>query len=205
MKDAILKALEQLDPANDEHWTAEGLPSLEAIGKVEGKDLTRADLAAHANGFSREIAAGLKADRDQHQASAQTKVRGAKDLDDLNSPDLVAEAAPTDTETRRIELQANIDTLTEAIADHDLAVSKAAQMREGMVKERDEAIKALHAEFPPLKQAEATRLWLDQQARQRAERAGQQFVSPAPKSPLDQSFQRRTGHGHGRKQVPVFA
>lgn len=205
MKDAILKALEQLDPSNDEHWTAEGLPSLEAVGKVEGNDLTRLDLTTHANGFSRSIAADLKAGRDQRSASAQQKIDGAKSLDQLDSPDLDVADAPTDAEARRIELQGNINALTEAIDEHDLAVSKAAQMREGMVKERDEAIKALHAEFPPLRAAEATRIWLDKQAEQRAERAGQQYVVPGGKSPIDQSFVRRTGHGHGRKQVPVFA
>ncbi len=51
MKETIIAALKGLDPRNNDHWTAEGLPSLKAIG-IEG--VKRADVSSAAPHFTRD-------------------------------------------------------------------------------------------------------------------------------------------------------
>lgn len=49
MSQAIVAALLQLDPANDQHWTKEGAPSLDAVKLLSGDDgITRALVTAAA-------------------------------------------------------------------------------------------------------------------------------------------------------------
>ncbi|MCK5612907.1 hypothetical protein KAR91_64130 [Candidatus Pacearchaeota archaeon] len=53
----ILEALSQLDPQNDDHWTANGSPRMDAIEELIGdSSVTRADVTNAAPEFSREVA-----------------------------------------------------------------------------------------------------------------------------------------------------
>jgi len=63
MDEAIKAALSKLDPANDEHWTSGGLPSMPVMKELVGKsDLTRAEVAAVAPGFDRVNASAAPSD-----------------------------------------------------------------------------------------------------------------------------------------------
>lgn len=54
---AIVEALSQLDPANDDHWNADGKPKMAALEAVLGRtDVTRAQVEAAAPGFTRPVA-----------------------------------------------------------------------------------------------------------------------------------------------------
>jgi hypothetical protein len=54
----IKEALSHLDPANDEHWTADGLPRMDAIVELLGGDtsVTRKDVTDAVPGLTREVA-----------------------------------------------------------------------------------------------------------------------------------------------------
>lgn len=53
----IVSALKRLDPADDEHWTADGKPKMSALEALMGRaDITRAQVDAAAPGFNREAA-----------------------------------------------------------------------------------------------------------------------------------------------------
>jgi len=55
----IAKALSQLDPEDDEAWTADGKPKMSAIEAAMGRsDVTRSQVDAAAPGFDREAARG---------------------------------------------------------------------------------------------------------------------------------------------------
>lgn len=55
----LAKALTQLNPTDDEHWTADGKPKMSAIEAIMGRsDVTRAQVEAAAPGFNREAARG---------------------------------------------------------------------------------------------------------------------------------------------------
>lgn len=50
---SIGDVLEQLDPANDDHWTEAGLPAMAVVEKLLGRNVSRADVEAAAPGFKR--------------------------------------------------------------------------------------------------------------------------------------------------------
>ena len=54
----ILEALGKLDPANENHWTADGLPRIETVRMLAGdQGITREQITAEAPDFSRTTAA----------------------------------------------------------------------------------------------------------------------------------------------------
>lgn len=53
MSEKLIKALEQLDTTNDEHWTQDGLPRLDVLKSLAGETVTRADIFACAKSFNR--------------------------------------------------------------------------------------------------------------------------------------------------------
>lgn len=54
MSEAILAALKQLDPTNDNQWTAEGLPRLDSVKFLSGEDsVTREQVTAASPNFNR--------------------------------------------------------------------------------------------------------------------------------------------------------
>lgn len=52
----IQKALAQLDPANDDHWTSDGAPRVDVVSEITGdKSLKRKDITDAAPKFTREL------------------------------------------------------------------------------------------------------------------------------------------------------
>ena len=52
----LVEVLKQLDPANDDHWTALGLPDVKAVETLAGKPVSRKEIDEAAKGFNREAA-----------------------------------------------------------------------------------------------------------------------------------------------------
>lgn len=50
------KALDSLDPENDDHWTKNGLPNLKTLIELTGSTVNRADIEAVVTGFTRDVA-----------------------------------------------------------------------------------------------------------------------------------------------------
>ncbi|UUV44783.1 hypothetical protein RCRUDOLPH_16 [Rhodobacter phage RcRudolph] len=59
--ETVADALQALDPANDEHWTARGVPSIEAMVKLLGRPVTRAEVEEVAPDYTRSVAKAAKA------------------------------------------------------------------------------------------------------------------------------------------------
>ena len=55
----ILEAIKGLDPQNDEHWTADGLPRLDAVENLLGGDVSRKAVTNAAPDFTRAVASEL--------------------------------------------------------------------------------------------------------------------------------------------------
>ncbi len=65
----IKEALSQLDPLNDDHWTSDGAPRMDAIEAIVGdKSITRKDVVNAAPDFTREKAGRPSEDDDQSEA-----------------------------------------------------------------------------------------------------------------------------------------
>ena len=59
--ETVADALQALDAANDEHWTARGVPSIEAMTKLLGRSVTRAEIEEVAPDYTRSVAKAAKA------------------------------------------------------------------------------------------------------------------------------------------------
>ncbi len=56
----IRKALEALDPADNNHWTIKGQPSLQRVFAITGFEIQRADIVEAWPEFDRDLAKSLK-------------------------------------------------------------------------------------------------------------------------------------------------
>ena len=54
---SLLKAVRELDPANDDQWTEGGKPAIKAVEAIYGQKVTRKDIEAVASDVTRESAA----------------------------------------------------------------------------------------------------------------------------------------------------
>lgn len=53
---SVKEAVDALDPEDDSHWTAQGLPSTEAVTDLAGEKVTRGQIEAAAPGYNRAAA-----------------------------------------------------------------------------------------------------------------------------------------------------
>ena len=68
----ILEALGKLDPANENHWTADGLPRIETVRMLAGdQGITREQITAEAPDFSRSSAVIAPASTESPAVEAQ--------------------------------------------------------------------------------------------------------------------------------------
>ena len=58
--ETVVDALQALDTANDDHWTARGAPSVEAMIKLLGKSVTRAEIEEAIPNYTRSVAKTMK-------------------------------------------------------------------------------------------------------------------------------------------------
>lgn len=61
----IRKAIENLDPANDEHWTNAGLPAVNAVSDAVGENVSRQQIAEAYPGYDRAKAEDERDGRNQ--------------------------------------------------------------------------------------------------------------------------------------------
>lgn len=183
MTERILNALLQLDVNNDEHWTSDGLPRMDAVEAIVGdKGITRQQVTAAKPGFSRALAAaGAQA--------PQTQGGEGNEDPDLKSAPAPAQAAgepatanDTADETQQQEMDDESDAdvsearqaLQQAKAElQELAKAKveAEQAYEAKSLEVDALTDALIAEEGVETSIDAIQGYLAQQRRNLAERA----------------------------------
>ena len=59
--ETVADALQALDPSKDDHWTSRGVPSIEAMVKLLGRNVTRAEIEEVAPDYTRSVAKAAKA------------------------------------------------------------------------------------------------------------------------------------------------
>lgn len=112
----IKEALQKLEPANNEHWTADGLPLLDAVQNICGQAVTRAQVTEAWPGFSRALA---KKTTTQPTESEQQEVNHIKPSTQV-SPD----------ETKQPDLENSIVTGTDSQVFEDCEQDPIAQALE---------------------------------------------------------------------------
>lgn len=207
--DDIKAALAKLDPANDEHWTTDGLPRLDAIEALVGSAVARKDITNAAPEFTRGVAqsvvdeardeetAGPTDDEDdplgdgaasadpQSPGSVQPPEGDASDADEGND----FETAETDPAERKAALDAKIEQLENELIDFDAGMAKARAYREDLETRVTRLRDLRQQEFPPMSPAEAIQAYQQRELEKRAAARG--AMSALAKSPLDQSLTAR--------------
>lgn len=214
----ILEALLGLSPDNDEHWTADGLPRLDAVENLLGASVTRKQLTNAAPDFNRAMAQSVvdeAASRGDDTEPSDTD----KTQPDAN-PQSPEDQGETDTATADVSEPDDFDPLAEGPGDEEAELDEAIQEAQDRVSaiqqamERDklalaeaeqalaDAAKAKNSAFPPLSAAEAIQQFQRSEHEKRAAARGMVLGSVA--SPIDAALKaRRTNQG--RRTPDLFS
>lgn len=182
----IMEALGKLDPANENHWTAEGLPRIDTVKFLAGdQSLTREEIQKAAPEFCREFAAAQGAKAVGGGTGAEQAPIVAP-VADTQAP--AGEPAAEGVVNGEVHSQAEagaqpeLDTLTGAALEEEFrdAQERLAQMQHYKVQLDAEIVKqqritdALHDKFqrenPPETTGDAIRSYHASQLRQLEER-----------------------------------
>lgn len=213
----ILEALLGLSPGNDEHWTADGLPRLDAVENLLGASVTRKQLTNAAPDFNRAMAQSVV---DEAASQGDTEQPGADKAEpdvDPQSPEVPGE---TDTVTVDLGEPDDFDPLAEGPGDEEAELDEAIQEAQDRVSalqralERDKlalaeaeqalanAIKVKNSAFPPLSAAEAIQQFQRNEHEKRAAARG--VVLGPVVSPIDAALKARRAN-QGRRTPDLFS
>ena len=213
----ILEALLGLSPGNDEHWTADGLPRLDAVENLLGASVTRKQLTNAAPDFNRAMAQSV-VDEAASQGDTEPSDTDKTQPDaGLQSPEVPGE---TDTATADAGGPDDFDPLAEGPGDEEAELDEAIQEAQDRVSaiqraleqgklalaeaEQDlaNAVNAKNSAFPPLSAAEAIQQFQRSEHEKRAAARGVVLGSVA--SPIDAALKaRRTNQG--RRTPDLFS
>jgi len=227
---AIVKALQQLDPKNDDHWTNDGLPRLDAIKGVSG--LKREDVTAAAPHFTKDNpvfeapkADGGESTSGQGDDAAPTPQGDQAQGDDEQGSgddeqgDQDEQGSADDEDDELAELPADIDEAEAAVLEAKAKLAEAQEQADAAKKvvdqvqaEHDRLVEIRDSQKRPHQDMEDRMAFIKRQAQMRAERAGASAEilkgldvnKLDPRSALDRSMARKTGFGHRpRPQLPL--
>ena len=163
----ILEAVRSLDPNNDEHWTADGLPRLDAVENLLGSDVNRKAVTNAAPDYSRSVAREL-VDADGEPPVDEPPVyedetpdeetpsedEGGSTEDESSETDTVPQSSepitPSDSDTVTKADEDEDDPLAEGPADEEAAMEeeiqglrdRVAQINQGLAEGRRALLEA---------------------------------------------------------------
>lgn len=141
MKDKILEALAQLDPLDDDQWTADGAPRVDVVEKIVGEDVKRQDIVDADPEFNREKAS--KADDEEtdneDEETATNDAETSTDNDEGSDDD--AEENDEEGEGRQEEVTESAEILTKI--DRPLTEREFASFLGDVPKEELEDVQAM--------------------------------------------------------------
>lgn len=198
----ILEAVKSLDPANDEHWTSDGLPRLDAVENLLGAGVARKQVTNAAPDFNRGHAQSLVDDAHDEETAGPTEEdednADASESDETEAdPSSPEDQDETDDASAADDEDDDTDPLAEGLGDKlddlDEAVNKAQErvdmIRQGLEKGKimlseaevdlQKAIEAKNTAFPPLSPAEAIKQFQRNELAKRAEARGVSVGAPS--------------------------
>ena len=213
----ILEALLGLSPGNDEHWTADGLPRLDAVENLLGASVTRKQLTNAAPDFNRALAQSVV---DEAASQGDTEPSDTDKTQPDADPQSPEDPGATDTATADAGGPDDFDPLAEGPGDEEAELDEAVQEAQDRVSAIQQALeqgklalaeaeqaltdaaKAKNSAFPPLSAAEAIQQFQRSEHEKRAAARGVVLGSVA--SPIDAALKgRRTNQG--RRTPDLFS
>lgn len=152
----IADVLTKLDTANDSHWTADGLPSLETIAGMLGRDVTRKEVTDTAPNFSRE--ALRKADEED--------LLGGAPVTRAPTQETAADVVQTEFEMREAALKLVQDAEAK-LRQFDADTAGRKLVRDTLQADVDRLRDAMQRKYPPLRPEENAKLHIMAEQRKR--------------------------------------
>lgn len=228
----ITLALKKLDPTNDDHWTSDGAPRMDAVHAVaEDESITRKQVTDAWPEFNREVAAAQDVEEPKEgnapeekpseteaekPKEAEASQEGEKQASEEDPKEGEKQASETEhAEHRRVvqldKVQEEYEALSEEIVE--LQAQVRALQEKLKVKNHQLTMLAPLVKTPGYDHREDQKARMDyikSQTRNRAERAGSAAevlsklnLANVGKSPLDQAMARKTQRGTQRPQYPA--
>ena len=213
----ILEALLGLSPGNDEHWTADGLPRLDAVENLLGASVTRKQLTNAAPDFNRAMAQSVV---DEAASQGDTKQPDTGKAEPNADPQSLEGPGETDTATADAGGSDDFDPLAEGPGDEEAELDEAVQEAQDRVSAIQraleqgklalaeaeqvlaDAVNAKNSAFPPLSAAAAIQQFQRSEHEKRAAARG--VVLGPVASPIDAALKaRRTNQG--RRSPDLFS
>lgn len=233
-KEQILAALAQLDPLDDDHWTSDGAPRIDAVEKILGGDVSRKEVVEAAPKLTRETA-GQETEEEQEETTAdpETEENDDAETEGEGRKEEVTEEAPAESVTTLAELDRPLterefahflgsvpkEELEDVVALLRLQLGEAskavkdAQDLEARIKRSISFTESrIKDEFPNTTDRDATRNFIETQTRLRAERVAKRQeifgkIDPSefdPRAPIDRAMARKTKRGGQRPNRPLL-
>lgn len=213
----ILEALLGLSPGNDEHWTADGLPRLDAVENLLGASVTRKQLTNAAPDFNRAMAQPVV---DEATSPGDTEQPDTDKTEPDADPQSPEDQDETDTATADAGGHDDFDPLAEGPGDEEAELDEAIQEAQDRVSAIQraleqgklalaeaeqvltDAVNAKNSAFPPLSAAAAIQQFQRSELEKRAAARGVALGPVA--SPIDAALKaRRTNQG--RRTPDLFS
>jgi hypothetical protein len=206
----IRTALQQLDPANTDHWTDDGLPKTGVVQKI-AKDTTisRKDIQDAWPGFEKpapepqtetapDFAEAQPVDAAGNIGSTET---GVAPPVEAGGREVELGDAPMTADEIRYELEQRVVDAEELLLDARKRHAQAARDIPVLADQVTAVRKELNRQFPPMSAQDNVREYIDTQNALRAARAAQYQGRVAP-TPLDASFGNIRGNTRGNAGGP---
>lgn len=155
-KNKLIKALQQLDANDDNHWTADGSPRIDVLKELIGTPtLSRAEVDIVAPGFNR--AAAANGQYPQFQDTPETAPESPtapetppQDTTPQPAPEKPAEKPPESKETVDKETyEAEVNRLKGEIQEIDGKLAELAEQRTKLQAELHDVVSEMNLAYPP--------------------------------------------------------
>jgi hypothetical protein len=207
----VLDALAKLDPANDGHWTNDGLPKTSVVQQI-AKDTTiqRQDIQNARPGFDREAAKAVAGPRDELEEfngedPAMTAAPTKPVSQELPGDNAAIAAAGETVEISDAQLSALLDKRIKAAEDKITKGRQDEANAQLLQNQGHDELRAARRDknkyFPPITEAENVKSYIDASNAERAERVRLQGAAShldALRRPGGGSINRGYGRGAQR-------
>ncbi|PIX38129.1 MAG: hypothetical protein COZ56_21320 [Armatimonadetes bacterium CG_4_8_14_3_um_filter_58_9] len=210
----ILEAVMGLSPANDDHWTTDGLPRLDAVENLLGASVTRKQVTNAAPDFNRGHAQSLVDEAHDEETAGPTGMDADNAFDLDTDPLFLGDQEETDEATAGAsgpdddfdplaegpgDEEAEMDEAVQEAQDRVSAIQRGLEKGKLMLAEAEQdlanAVNAKNQAFPPLSAAVAIQQFQHSEHEKRAAARGVTLSQAS--SPIDMALKaRRANQGH---------
>lgn len=128
MSTQIKEALLKLDPANNDHWTSEGVPRLDVMKELVGGDVNRADVTAACKSFTRKHPVIEEVSPDAEKTAPEAQSTEVKDPEETPEDETTPDVDDSDEDPELDDLEKSEAAIAESLDDAREVLVEAQQL-----------------------------------------------------------------------------